>query len=160
MDLESQLAAKLQEAGPSEILVLGIGNSLKADDGIGPFVCEALKPQFAGQVMDAATTPENYIQKILDFSPRFLLIVDAMDFGGKAGQIRLLDSDKIGSAISSTHALDPQIFMGLIQKQCDAQIVYLGIQPGDLTLGNPMTEAMQTAAEECVRVLTAVLKEN
>lgn len=160
MDPERKLRAKLASVPISKILILGVGNTLKADDGVGPAVCEGLKPILPGQVIDGGTAPENYLQKILDFGPKLMLIIDAMDFGGKAGAIRLFEPDELGGAFSSTHALNPRTFMDIIAGQCGAEIVYIGIQPGDLMMGGGMTSAMAAAAGECIRVIKAVLNEN
>lgn len=157
MDLESRLRTTLEAVSISKLLILGIGNSLQADDGIGPYICDALKPILTEQVINGSTVPENYLQKIFNFVPDFLLIIDAMDFGGQPGEIQLFDADQLGSGLSSTHALNPRVFRELIQKQCNTRIVYLGIQPGDLTMGGPITPAIESSARECIRCITAVL---
>lgn len=157
IDLKNGLRAKLQTVPISKILILGIGNTLKADDGIGPAVCEALKPMLAEQVIDGGTAPENYLHKILDFNPQCLLMIDAMDFGAPPGRIRLFEPDDLHGSLSSTHALNPRTFTDLITGQCNTTILYIGIQPGDRTLGNPMSPILKSSVRECVRSIAAAL---
>ena len=160
MDFEHQLRAKIASVPVSKLLILGVGNTLKADDGVGPAVCEGLKPILPGQVIEGGTAPENYVQKILNFAPKLLLIVDAMDFGGEPGTIRLFEPEELGGGLSSTHALTPRTFTDLIAGQCGTEILYVGIQPGDVTMGAAMTCVMEAAAKECVRCIADVLSEN
>ena len=149
-DLQRWLKSKLRHIPPSKFLIMGIGNSLKADDGVASFICDKIKTCAPGRVIDAGTAPENYIQKIIDFSPQLLLIIDSMDFGGAAGEVRLFPADRISSVCSSTHSLDPGVFSSLIQQSCGTEIHYLGIQPQELTLGQPMSIPVKKAALKCV----------
>ena len=158
MDLAHWLRAKLQDIPPLKVLILGIGNSLKADDGVGCFICEKLKPSMPGRVIDASTVPENYIQKIVNLSPQILLIIDAMDFGGTPGQIRFFSMNEVPSSSSSTHALNPQLFADLIQKQCNTEIYYIGIQPQSVAIGLPMSPLIEEAAYECIRCFNILFK--
>ena len=62
----NQLLEGLQKLSGSKTLIIGIGNSLKGDDGVGPAVCERLQNlRICAEVIDTATAPENFIQKII-----------------------------------------------------------------------------------------------
>ena len=62
-----------------KIIILGIGNESKGDDGVGPYIIKRLKifnknPNLV--LIDAGVVPENYIQKIINFNPETIIIID------------------------------------------------------------------------------------
>ena len=68
MSFESQLADFLE--GYTKLIVLGIGNELKCDDGIGPFIIKRLNEEDIEDgerilFIDAKTVPENFTGKII-----------------------------------------------------------------------------------------------
>lgn len=66
-------------------LVLGIGNSLLTDDGVGIHVIEALVPEASGHLIirDGGTIGLALLPEIEDADQ--LIAVDAMELGGMAG---------------------------------------------------------------------------
>ena len=66
MSLESQLREFLNDC--EKLIILGIGNELKCDDGIGPFIINRLKQSDIESdillLINAETVPENFTGKI------------------------------------------------------------------------------------------------
>ena len=85
MDSSSPLYMQLSKFRKSKVLILGIGNPLKADDAAGPLVCEKISGRVKADVIDAGTVPENYIGSIIKKAPENILIIDAIDFDAKPG---------------------------------------------------------------------------
>ena len=109
MGLDPQLFEQMKKLRGSKTLVVGIGNTLKGDDGAGPLVCEQLR--CAGvlvELIDAGTVPENYIEPIVKKAPRNLLIIDAIDFGDSPGAISIFRPAQLNSLAFSTHTLSPR----------------------------------------------------
>ena len=136
-------------------LVVGIGNTLKGDDGAGCIVCERLQDTFGGQVIDAGAVPENYIGPIIAKRPEVLVIVDAIDFGGSAGEVKIFKPEELSSTAFSTHTLSPRLFVDVICKSIPVEVWFVGIQAGQTVLG----EGLSAEVEKAVGTVAGILAE-
>ena len=150
MGTDRQLSEFLETLCGSDLLILGVGSVLKGDDAAGPLVCERLSGKLSAKVIDAGTAPENHIRPILKAGPDIVLIVDAVDFGGQPGQIRLLGSEQIRKSGLSTHALSLHLFIDVLRREASMDVHLIGIQAGHLRLGDPVSPAVEHAIETLV----------
>ena len=141
----------------ASVVIIGIGNELKGDDGVGPFLCHQLKGRVAAKLIDAGTVPENYIQPIIKAKPEKLLVVDAMEFGGEAGEVRIFEVGDISSVVMSTHSLSPRLFVDLIGREIEVEVLFLGIQPEQTRLGGGLSPEVESVGGELARVLVDAL---
>ncbi len=139
------LLKQLGKLNPSETVIIGIGNTLKGDDGAGPRVCQILKGKIDAEVIDAGSTPENYIAKIVQMSPKKLLIIDAIDFGMPPGKVKIFDIQDLGKFSFSTHCLSPHLFVQSIQSEINAEVIFIGIQPAHFHLGRDLSKQVAGA---------------
>ena len=152
-----QLFERLQKLSGSQTLIIGIGNSLKGDDGAGPAVCERLKnSQISAEVIDTATAPENYIQKIIQKAPQNLIVIDAVDFDAQASEIKIFEPEQLSSYILSTHTLSPRIFIEMICQSIKTDVYFIGIQPAQTEFGESLSEQVEKAVERLCRVLIEI----
>ena len=156
MGADQQLLRQLNKLRSSKTLIVGIGNTLKGDDGAGPLVCEQISGKIGAEVIDAGTVPENYIQSIVRKTPQNLLIVDAVDFGGSAGAISIFEPEQISSFSFSTHALSPRLFIDMIERQIQLCIYLIGIQPAQTQLGQNISDPVSKAIQQLSQVLIRV----
>ena len=157
MSSEQSLLQQLGIFRDSITVILGIGNTLKGDDGAGPLVCQRLKDaKILAEVLDAWTVPENYIQKITGKSPQNLLIIDAIDYGDTPGTIRLFKPDQLSSHVISTHSLSPRLFVDMICQNIDVDVYFVGIQPAQMQLGHPVSTQVKQAIEQLTKALIQV----
>lgn len=156
MGLDRQLFESLAPWRPSKAVILGVGNVLKGDDAAGPLVCERLSGRVSATVIDAGAAPENHIGSILTAGPEVLLIVDAVDFGGSPGQIRLCRPDQIRPLAVSTHALSLHLFVAVVRQKQKFPAYLIGIQAGRTRLGDDLSPALREAVETVVDTLTAL----
>ena len=130
-------------------VVVGVGNELKADDGIGLAVARQLQAEgFASKdvMIVPAEVPENYIMPIAKFKPELLVLVDSADFQGKAGEVRAIRDEEISSVFTNTHSVPLVLFLEAIRKQSPkSRTVFIGIQPKTLQLGKPMSPEVRKA---------------
>ena len=152
------LQDQLKEIITPSALVLTIGNTLKGDDAAGPAVAEKLKSIFPDQIIDAGTTPENYIQPVINKNPKVLLIIDAINFDAPPGSIKIFPPEKIRSMAVSTHAPSPQLFLDVIKSSISPQIFFLAIQPAQTELGQPLSEPVQQAIDTIVKIIAEILR--
>ncbi|TWJ32425.1 HyaD/HybD family hydrogenase maturation endopeptidase [Geobacter argillaceus] len=146
------------------ILVLGIGNLLMADDGVGVRVVQGLASRYrfpAGvTVLDGGTLG-------LDLLPRLegverLLVVDAVETGDKPGTMVRLTGDDIPLALEtkvSPHqmGLKDLLTVASLQGHVPREMVLWGVQPAsielDMALTPPVAETLPLLEEEVLREL-------
>jgi hydrogenase 3 maturation protease len=140
-------------------VVIGVGNEMKGDDGIGIRIANQLQQDGLpeGVLIIPAEVPENYIQPIIKHKPELLILVDASDFQGKAGDIRAIKDDEVSKVFTSTHSIPLVLFLEAIRKDVpDMKTVFLGIQPKSTHFGEPVSQEVREAgrkAEEAIRKL-------
>ncbi|MEI8631297.1 hydrogenase maturation peptidase HycI [Vibrio sp. PP-XX7] len=133
----------------SRQILLTVGNSMMGDDGAGPYLAELFRktPIDGWEVLEGGTMPEDTLHLIRQIKPARVLVVDAADFGEKAGEIRIIDPDTIADMFMvSTHSL-PLNFLLDELKTFVPVVTFVGIQPAAVAFGFPMTEMVQTAVE-------------
>ena len=145
--------ASLRKVLSENILLVGMGNSLKADDGIGPEICSLLKETIPDNVIDTGTVPENYIQVIIKKAPEVILFIDAIVFGAPPGTIRIFDSCQLSTAGITTHTLSPRFLSDMITQSIPTKIYFVGIQPKMTTIGYPMSQEVESAKKEILKRL-------
>ena len=154
MSTADEVLEKLRELRWYRTSIVGIGNTLKGDDGAGPLVCQQLYGKVCVGVMDVGTVPENYIQPIVKSCPENLLVIDAIDFGAPTGTIGMFKPEQLDSAIISTHMLSPRVFVNAICEETEANPYFVGIQPAQTQLGQSMSPEVREAVQWLVDVLT------
>jgi len=155
MGADQQLLRQLNKLRNSATLIVGIGNVLKGDDGVGPLVCEQLAEKTSAELIDAGTVPENYIQPIIKKAPQNLLVIDAIDFGAPAGTIRIFEPERLNSYALSTHTLSPRLFVDMVCQDIKVNVYFIGIQPAQTQLG----QSISPEASEAVQQLSQILAE-
>jgi len=157
MGTYQQLFERLSKLHGSKTLIVGIGNTLKGDDGAGPLICERLRDAGVGaELIDVGTVPENYIQPIIKKAPENLLIIDAIDFGASAGAIELFKPEQLSSSVISTHILSPRLFLDMIRSELEVDAYFVGIQPAQTKLGQSVSADVNDAIRLVVHILTEI----
>ena len=164
--------------GPAAgVLVVGYGNPLRSDDGVGPVVAERLAadPRLAGVEVRAEhqLTPE----LAMDASRVSLLVlVDAAD-GVPAGEVVVRDLAPWGRGGSSdggqagrveesgpplTHHVDPSSLLALADALWGSapRAVVVGVGPASLELGDTLTPEIEAAVPRAVEAVVAAIAEH
>jgi hydrogenase 3 maturation protease len=159
MGTDRQVFEQLSKLRGSKTIIVGIGNTLKGDDGAGPLVCEQLRQGgIAAEIIDAGTVPENYIQRITKKTPQNLLIIDAIDFGAGPGTIKIFGPQQLNAFIVSTHTLSPRLFAELVSRNMKVDIYFIGIQPAQTQLGQSVSAEAAQAAEQLSQALAEIFR--
>jgi len=157
MGTDQQLFEQLNKLCGSRTLIVGIGNTLKGDDGAGPLVCEQLQHSgIQAEIIDAGTVPENYIQRIIKKAPQKLLIVDAIDFQAPPGTIKIFGPEQLSSTVISTHTLSPRLFTDMVSRNIKIDVYFVGIQPAQTQLGQGVSDEVRQAVEQFSQILIEV----
>lgn len=157
MATAKRLSEQLNKLRGSKIVLVGIGNTLKGDDGAGPLVCQQLRQaRVSAELVDAGTVPENYIQRIIKKTPQNLLIIDAVDFQAAPGTIEIFKSEQLSSFVFSTHTLSPRLFAEMVTQNIKVDVCFIGIQPAHTRLGDPMSPQVCQAVQQLTQILIDV----
>ena len=148
-EMDDHTAEELRQVlGSGSFLFLGVGNPERGDDGIGPLVVSMLNTE---RKMDCGPVPENYTSVIRKANANVIILIDAVDFGGKPGERILTAAENTGGMAVSTHSLPLSIFSKLLP---DSKVYLLGIQPGDFS---SMSSAAKRSAEELADEINSIL---
>lgn len=159
------LGAAVAAAG--RIVVLGVGNPDKADDGAGPAVAARLfSRDAAGRVggrgkprliIDGRETPESRTGEIRRFEPDLTVIVDATVGGHPPGTVSIVARDKIADEGVSTHTISLLYLVRYLEESIGSRVVVLGIEPESLDMETGLAPAVKEAVEEAATELSSWL---
>jgi hydrogenase 3 maturation protease len=156
--MHSEIIKELEVLLKKDCLVLGVGNTLRGDDGFGSLLAEELKGKISNEVINAGSAPENYLGKITKINPATLLIIDTADFSESPGEIKLVRKEELLKInFISTHNISLELlFAFLKENRADLDIAFLAVQPESLQLGShlssPLQKAFDVLKEEFIRI--------
>ena len=137
----------------ARVVVLGIGNVLNSDDGLGPFVARTLLAGWNlsgdAEVLDAGT-PGMDLQSILH-DAEAAIIVDAVRDQGAPGDVKRYDRESIlkggTKTVMSPH--EPGLREALLAMEFrgigPAQVILWGAIPENLELGTELSPTLRSA---------------
>lgn len=155
MSFELQLNEFLK--GYEKLLILGVGNELKCDDGVGPFIVDNLDEKDNVICINAKTVPENFTGKIRKEQPSHVIIVDACLMGGEAGDIKIVDKDDFVNIGISTHSMSLSYFVKYLERDNDFKIIFVGIEPETMDWGEKPTEQVEKTAYYFIDLLKEIV---
>lgn len=133
--------------------VLGVGNPLRRDDGVGPWVAQHLEAT-GWTAYVAGATPENILGKIQRDAPRCLVVVDAAELRLPPGTFRRLPTSAAPSMVASTHGLPLSFILSLLDDAVE-QLVLVGIQSKAIESGEGLSPEVEAGARRLVSLLVS-----
>ena len=159
MDFESQLSNFLTDC--EKLMVLGVGNELKSDDGVGPFIIKKLKQENIENknllFIDAGTVPENFTGKIRKENPTHLIIVDACLMDSNPGDMQIVNKYEFANIGISTHSMSLSFFVRYLEKDTEIAIIFVGIEPETMEWGVKPTPEVEKSANEFIETLKEIV---
>jgi len=110
-------------------------------------------------LINAESTLEKYTEKVEQFNPTHVMILDAANFKGIPGEIKLITSDQFGKQPISTHRLPLSIFISIIENVTGAKVILLGIQPESTNFMENMSSKLEETASFIANKLIQILSE-
>jgi hydrogenase 3 maturation protease len=147
--------------GAKKIAILGIGNDLRSDDGLGPYIIEKLSiddPRIL--IENVGSVPEGFARNLAEFGAERVIMVDAADMMKPPGHIEFVTKDRIGGITISTHSMPLSFLMMYLEQETGGKTVLIGIQPKSIQFGEGLTPEIQEVVEKTIRILEHVLKEH
>jgi hydrogenase maturation protease len=145
-------------------VVLGLGNLLNCDEGLGVQALQRLDTQLGEQLgvelLDGGVLGLNLLMIVEDCS--HLLILDAVNVGKPAGTVVELRKDQIplyAGVKLSQHQITFQEVLGLANMRgyLPEHLHLIGIQPENLSVGLKLSPVVENALPEVVGRAMAVL---
>lgn len=144
-----------------KVAVLGIGNDLRTDDGIGPLVVQRLQINDSSfMIENVGSVPEGFARPLADFGAERIIMVDAADMRKEPGHIELVTKDRIGGISISTHSMPLSLLMMYLEQETGAETILIGIQPKSIQFGEGLTPEIQVVADNIIWVLEQLLNEH
>lgn len=146
------------------VVVLGIGNILNTDEGIGVFAVRALQEKYPEPdtfaIRDGGTLGLNLLPLVDDST--HLLILDAVDARREPGTLVELEGTDIplfSGAKLSEHQVTFQEVLGLalLRHTLPEHLCLLGVQPADLSVGVGLSAVGEMALPKMVAAAEVVL---
>lgn len=126
-----------------KVVIVGIGNIMRGDDGFGPALIEELSGRIDAVCIDAGVTPENHTGIITKEKPDTILLVDAVHLDLTPGEYTLLKKDDILNSALTTHNMSPAMLINFLESGTKADMYLLGIQPGAALFGDEMSASVK-----------------
>lgn len=148
---------------PSKCVVLGLGNTLHSDDGLGPRAIERLKSDARVPedvtLIEGGTLGLELLTYVWDCS--YLLVLDAVDFGRSPGTLVRMSGQELHSlpGKGSVHQLGVADLLVALRVLARRQptVVLLGVQPAttdwSTELSPPVAAAMGSLIEAAITEL-------
>jgi hydrogenase maturation protease len=146
--------------GLTDILVLGLGNLLLSDDGLGLRLLEALPAEgAAAEFLDGGTQGLALLSYLAH--RRALIILDAVALGAPPGTVHVLQGD----AISAHHAVTAHgsnalelLAAARLLGDLPPSVTIIGIEPACIRTGIGLSAAVEAALPEALARARAVLE--
>jgi len=155
-----ELRSTLKDRIKGRPAIVGIGNIMRGDDGLGPRLVELLKARAVNaRLFDCGTAPENYIFPILSTDCNTIILVDAADFSERAGDINIFDLEEISKVSFSTHNPSPRLLTDLLRTGRDnLDIFVISVQPKTTTLGEGISREVNDGLDLLADIFQEILK--
>lgn len=148
----------------SAIAIIGVGNYLMGDEGVGIHAIEELRslewPDNV-EIIDGGT-PGVGLLHLID-GRDIAIIVDCADFGGVPGEIKIFDPDSLkqdARAESGLHATDLLTALELAKKtvKYPKKVRIIGIQPKTIEMRNTLSEEVKSSLKKLPRMVIDAVK--
>ncbi len=154
-----------------KILIAGIGDLLRCDDGFGPRVINKLENMSLPNnvvVKDYGTSGLDLIFDLGNYDE--VIFVDAIDFEGRAGEIKIIEpkprkiteKEIVGVINFSLHEIDLEkiIELALSLNILPKRTIIIGCKPKDLSFGLKLSEEVEKAIDRTIEIILEKIRGN
>jgi hydrogenase maturation protease len=148
----------------AEVVVIGVGNVVLSDDGLGVHAVRRLRDRYAlgdeVELIEGCTAGLLLLPSLAD--ARCAVLIDAIDVGAEPGTLVRLEGEDWQSAFASgltAHdvALADLLAAAQLSGAWPERLVLHGVQPQDTDLGTELTPLVARALDPLLEVVRAEL---
>jgi hydrogenase maturation protease len=142
-----------------KIAILGLGNELLRDDGIGIHAIRALQKQkLKGVILAQIGTAALRAQLILVESD-FVIAIDSIHYNSPPGTIYSFDAeDQRCDQLFSLHDLGIIGALKLLPKQLQPKVTIIGIEPQIIGYGLELSETVKASLPKLIELVTETIE--
>jgi hydrogenase 3 maturation protease len=129
--------------------VVSIGNPIKSDDNIANLVLDEIEDLKGVECIRAELTPENFVKPLRQLKPHIVFFMDAIDFDGFPGEVRLFKLEDLEELRASTHSIPLTSIKRLFGTNA-TDIKIIGIQPKVIDFGLKISKELKANFENIV----------
>jgi len=138
-----------------DILVLGIGNVLLTDEGIGVRALNELERRYTFpenvELLDGGTAGIELLRHIRNRD--YLIIMDAMKFNQEPGTVTRVEGNDVPAAFRtriSPHqlGLSDLLAAAMLTDELPPNLVLFGVEPENLDIGLNLTDTVEASVEK------------
>ena len=150
----------MTEKNRNQITILGIGNTLYTDEGLGVHALAALQEKYGMdqqvELVDGSTDGMSLLGPVEDTD--YLIVIDAINAGKEGGHIIELHGNDIPAYYGikmSIHQLGFQevLLASKLREKYPKNIVMIGMQPTSLELGIGLSETNEAQLPELIKLV-------
>lgn len=149
-----------------KIAVIGLGNTLRRDDGIGIAILESLLAFYKRKGVDYLNfgiASFDLVYRLENYDK--VLLIDGIDAQLPTGELKIFELDKIEYNLSgtpiSTHELNLTKIFELSKKLgLKTKIYVAGIQVKDISYSQGLTEELETKKKEIIKEVNLFIDTN
>jgi hydrogenase maturation protease len=151
---------------PPQVLVLGVGNVLLRDDGVGVHVLHALErdlPQDERLSFVDGGTIGFMLSALIDQAAD-LLVIDAVRMAAPAGSVRCFENERMDQFLTgprgSVHeiGLRDVLDMARLAGKLPRRRALIGVEPATVELGEQLSPQVQAGVAPAVQLARTVLE--
>lgn len=139
------------------IAVIGIGNPLKKDDNIGNIIIEKLCKEIKDKnfvFIKAYLTPENYLSLLKKEKPKNVYIIDAVEFKGAVGEVKVFNLNEINQSRVTTHNIPIAIYQDYFPNSI---IKLIGIKVKDVSFGEELSKEIKDKFDIIIKEVKRII---
>jgi len=148
-----------------DILVLGIGNALLTDEGIGVRALKELERRYTFpanvELLDGGTSGIELLRHIRKRD--YLIIIDAMKCDLKPGTVVRVEGDEVPAVFRtriSPHqlGLSDLLAAAMLTDELPKNLVLYGVEPESIDIGLDLTDTVEASLEKLIGAITDELR--
>lgn len=156
MPFEEDLLTFLKDS--KKLLFIGIGNTLRKDDGAGIRIINILKRRGVKNVLNCGASPENYTGVIKKIAPTHIIFFDAVEMGREPGHFEIIKECDFYEQILSTHKIPMKLLFQILKNDLpNLKILFIGIQPKNIGFGKgisrPVVKGINSLVDKIIKAL-------
>lgn len=153
------------QRGDDQTLVVGVGNEMMRDEGVGVAVARALRAERLGpevRVLELGTRGFDLIYE-MEGAAR-VIVIDAVKAGGEPGSVYLFEPDEARSTNSRTSSLHGLDLLDVLELAAATgirpQVMIVGVEPEEVAPGLGLSGVVERRLAEVVARVRRLVEED
>lgn len=104
-------------------------------------------------LINGGSVPENFTGLIRKCNPSHIILIDASLMNRQAGEINIVNKDKIVDISISTHSMSLSYLIKYLEMEKDYDILFIGIEPEAMDLSFELSSKIKDSSDMLIKLL-------